>query len=567
MFKRIRAAVRKFFFPPPGSPRWIMILPYAVLGILTLSLLIGGAYAWDYTNSPSFCGTSCHTMPPEYAAYEVSPHARIACVECHIGREFIGNQIFRKAGDVRHIVAMTFKTYEYPIQVKNMRPARETCEKCHSPEKFSDDSLRAISHFHDDEDNTPYSIYLVLKTGGGAKREGLGRGIHWHIVSKVYYYPTDSGEQDIPFVRVVNDDGSTVDYVDVESDFDTATVDQSKLKEMDCITCHNRITHHIYTPEESVDHALALGQISQGIPEIRNKGVDVLRAEYATQADAEAGIAKLASYYKGNYPDFYELNSGKVDDAIQVLQQIFADSVFIDQKVSWDTHPSNIGHIDSPGCFRCHDGKHLDDKQQAIRLECNVCHSIPVVKGADDFVTKVEISTGPEPETHLNPNWISLHNQAFSASCSACHTTDDPGGTSNTSFCSNSACHGNVYTFAGFDAPKLREILKSQLPPPEPAPTAPALTGTGSPTFENYIGPLLAAKCTACHGDLATAGLNMKTFADLMKGSSNGPVVVPGDSANSKLFQVQSAGGHFANLSAEELEIIKQWIDAGAPEK
>jgi hypothetical protein len=504
-------------------------------------------------------------MPPEYAAYQTSPHARIACVECHIGREFIGNQIFRKAGDVKHIVAMTFKTYEYPIQVKNMRPARETCEKCHSPEKFSDDSLRVISHTHDDEDNTPYSIYLVLKTGGGVKREGLGRGIHWHIVSKVYYYPTDSREQNIPFVRVINDDGSMVDYVDVASNFDPSTIDQSKLKEMDCITCHNRITHRIYTPEESVDHALSLGQISQGIPDIRKKGVEVLKAEYATQSDAQAGIAKLASYYKGNYPDFYELNSGKVDGAIQVLQQIYSDSVFIDQKVSWDTHPSNIGHIDSPGCFRCHDGKHLDDKQQAIRLECNLCHSVPIVKGADNFVTKIEISTGAEPESHRNPNWISLHNQAFGSSCTACHTMDDPGGTSNTSFCSNSACHGNVFTFAGFDAPKLREILKSQLPLPEPTAEVPTLSG--APTYENYVKALVTTKCAGCHGDLATAGLNMLTYEGIMKGGSEGPVIIPGDMANSKLVQVQSTGSHFANLTVDELEIIKQWINAGAPEK
>jgi len=563
--KKLRSWLRQFLFPPAGSPRRMLILPYAVLGLLTLGLLVGGAYAWDYTNSPSFCGTSCHTMPPEYAAYQVSPHARIACVECHIGREFIGNQIFRKAGDIRHIIATTFQTYEYPIRIKNMRPAREICEKCHSPEKFSDDSLRVAQHFKDDENNTPYSIYLVLKTGGGAKREGLGRGIHWHIVNKVYYSPADSEEQSIPFVRVVNDDGSTVNYVDVESGINAANIDPSALKEMDCITCHNRITHRIYTPEESIDRALTLGQISSSIPEIREKGVEALRGNYASQTEGQAGIARLASYYEGNYPEFYETNPGKVSDAIKVLQQIYADSVFIDQKVNWDSHPSNTGHIDSPGCFRCHDGKHLDADNQAIRLECNLCHSLPVVAGANDFVTKIEISRGPEPDTHRNPNWISLHNEAFGASCSACHTMADPGGTSNTSFCSNSACHGNVYTFAGFDAPKLREILKDQLPPPEPEPALPTLTG--APTFENYVGPLFAFRCSGCHGDLATAGLNLLTYADAMKGSSNGAVIVSGDSANSRLVQVQSAGNHFANLLQEELEIVKQWIDAGAPEK
>lgn len=565
VIKRFLAKVRNFFFPPHGTPRRMLLLPYSVLGLLTLSLLVGGAYAWDYTNSPSFCGTTCHTMPPEYAAYEVSPHARIACVECHIGREFIGNQIFRKAGDVRHIVATVFQTYEYPIKVKNMRPARETCEKCHSPEKFSDDSLRVISHFKNDENNTAYSIYLVLKTGGGAKREGLGRGIHWHIVNKVYYYPTDSEEQTIPFVRVVNDDGSTVDYVDVESGIDTANVDSSALKQMDCITCHNRITHRIYTPEESLDHALALGQISQSIPEIREKGVEALRGDYISQSQALSGIAGLANYYRSYYPEFYGTNSEMVDEAITVLQQIYNDSVFIDQKVDWDSHPTNVGHIDSPGCFRCHDGKHLNADQQSIRLECNLCHSIPVVAGQQDFVADIEISRGPEPESHLNPNWISLHNQAFGASCAACHTMDDPGGTSNTSFCSNSACHGNVYTYAGFDAPALREILKDQLPAPEPTPEVSTLEG--APTFDNYVGPLLATKCTGCHGDLATAGLNMLTYADLMQGGKDGPVITPGNSADSKLFQIQSAGGHFANLTPDELAIVEQWIDAGAPEK
>jgi hypothetical protein len=122
-----------------------------------------------------------------------------------------------------------------------------------------------------------------------------------------------------------------------------------------------------------------------------------------------------------------------------------------------------------------------------------------------------------------------------------------------------------VYTFAGFDAPGLREILKEQLPPPEP--TAELPTSSDAPTFESYAGPLFAAKCTGCHGELATGGLNMLTYADLMNGSSNGPVVVAGDSTNSVLLQIQSAGGHFANLTEEELQIIKQWIDAGAPEK
>ncbi len=564
MIQRLRTAIRNFFFPPHGSPRWMMVLPYAALGILSLVVLTGGAYTWDYTNSPGFCGTSCHTMPPEYAAYQVSPHARIACVECHIGREFIGNQIFRKAGDIKHVIAITFETYEFPIRIKSMRPAREICEKCHSPEKFSDDSLSVIPHFANDKENTSSSTYVILKTGGGSKREGQGRGIHWHIVNKVEYYSTDELGQEIPYVRVYNDDGSTTDYVDVESGLDPKTIDASQIREMDCITCHNRITHHVYTPEESLDNALALGQISTGIPEIRKKGVETLRVNYQTHAEGEAAITALEKYYQNNYSDYYSNNATKITDAIAVLQKVYADSVFLDQKVDWNTYPTNVGHIDSPGCFRCHDGKHLNEKQEAIRLECNLCHSIPVVAQQQDFVAKIEISRGPEPDSHRNANWISLHNKAFDATCSNCHTTENAGATTNTSFCSNSACHGNVYTYAGFDAPKLREILQTQLPTPAPTAIMPPITG--NPTFDN-IGPLFAAKCTVCHNGVgAPAGLILSTYEDVMKGGKNGPTIVANDSAGSQLVVIQS-GTHFANLSADELTLVKQWIDAGALEK
>jgi hypothetical protein len=332
---------------------------------------------------------------------------------------------------------------------------------------------------------------------------------------------------------------------------------------MDCVTCHNRITHEFPFPAESVDVAMSRGQIDPGIPVIRKRAVEALSVDYPSREQAFAAFDKIEDYYKTT--DYYPGHGQQIRAAIQTLKDIYDRTVFHDQEIDWTTYPNNLGHINSPGCFRCHDGKHLDDNQQAVRLECNLCHSVPVVSKADDFVTSIEISRGPEPESHLNPNWISLHNEAFGASCSACHSMDDPGGTSNTSFCSNSACHGNVYTFAGFDAPKLREILKEQLPPPEPTLEAPELQG--APTFESYVGPLVALKCTGCHGELAAGGLNMLTYTGLMKGGSKGPVVIPGDSANSVLVKIQSAGNHFANLSADELEIVRQWIDAGAPEK
>ena len=147
--------IKRFFFPPAGTSRWVRVLPYAVLGIFTLILLTAAAYAWEYTNSPAFCGTTCHTMPPEYTSFQVSPHAQIACVDCHIGEGFIATRISRKAGDLKHVYKMAFHAYEYPLEAEELRPARETCELCHNPEKFSDDSLREIRHYGNDAANTP----------------------------------------------------------------------------------------------------------------------------------------------------------------------------------------------------------------------------------------------------------------------------------------------------------------------------------------------------------------------------------------------------------------------------
>jgi hypothetical protein len=288
--------------------------------------------------------------------------------------------------------------------------------------------------------------------------------------------------------------------------------------------------------------------------------VEVLSAEYASTQAAMDGIAGLAAYYQGK-----EADAGEVEAAVKALQDAYKASNFVEQKVNWETHPDNLAHKDSPGCFRCHDGKHLNPEQKAIRLECNVCHSIPVVASPFDFTAKIELSRGPEPQSHLNENWITLHNQAIDTTCANCHTTEDPGGTSNTSFCSNSACHGSVWTYAGFDAPALREVLKNQLPPqPTPAP----LPEGGAATYEATIGPLLQSRCAGCHGEGGIKGLNVTTYATLMQGSESGAVVVSNDPQGSRLVQVQSGDlPHFGQFTPDELELLITWINAGAPEQ
>ncbi len=558
--------VNRFFWPPAGSPRWLYVLPYLVLAVLGVMLMVGSIYGWDYSNSPKFCGTTCHTMPPQNVTYKLSPHANVTCEECHMGRAFVGDLFLRKSQGVKELYYTVFSLYKYPIYAEALRPARDTCEQCHKPEAFKDDKLKTITHFQNDPDNTPYSIYLVLKTGGGAKRDGQGKGIHWHIVNKVEYYETDPLGQKIPYVRVVNDDGTTTEYTDVETGFDPKTMDPKKLRTMDCTSCHNRVSHDFKAPTDSMDEAMVKKLIDPSIPEIHAKGVEVLSVAYSTQAEGLQAIAGLENFYKNGYADFYNKNTKLVKDAITQIQTIYTQTVFLDQKVNWETHPNNIGHIESAGCFRCHDGKHLNANNEAIRMECNLCHSIPVVANQQDFVTKIEISRGPEPDSHRNPNWISLHNKAFDQTCAVCHSTQDAGTTKNTSFCSNSACHGSTFTYAGFDAPKLREILQAQLPKPTPTPVAAPAAGN-APASYAAVEAIFTTKCTVCHNATALTGdLDLSSYAAIMKGGKDGPIIIPNDSANSLLIKIQSAQ-HFANLSAEELALVQQWIDAGALEK
>ena len=564
-FRKLGTALHNLFLPPSEAKVWKRVLPYAILGVLTLAVLIGGAYGWQYTNSPGFCGTTCHTMPPEYSAYLASPHARVDCVECHIGRGFIATQITRKAGDLRHVLATVFHNYSYPIYATNMRPARDTCEKCHNPDKFSDDSLVENKTFQNDIDNTSYSIFLSLKTGGGTARQGLGKGIHWHVENKVLFYATDELQQSIPYIRVYNGDGTYKEYTDIASSFNPAGLKETDMKEMDCVTCHNRVTHLVPMPSDQMDAALARGFIDKTIPDIRAKGVEVLSKSYTSQQAGINGIEGLNNYYQAYYQEYYAAHPQAIQSAIAYIQSIFTTSVNLDQRSDWNTHPNNVGHMNFAGCFRCHDGKHMDSQQNGVRLECNLCHTIPVVAGPSNFVTDIEIPRGPEPQSHLNSNWIAMHNQAFNQTCSDCHTTGNPGGTDNSSFCSNSACHGVVWKYAGFDAPALRQTILNSLPP---TPTPSPLNLSGALTYDATIGPLFTSRCGSCHGEDGIQGLNLTTYQTAMQGGVDGPVIVPGDANASLLVQKQSGSTpHFAQFTSEELTLVINWINAGAPEK
>ena len=557
--------LKNLFFPPAEASNWRKVLPFGILGGLTILVLISGTFAWEYTNSNVFCGTVCHTMPPQFSTYLKSSHAGVNCVDCHLGRAPFFTQLVRKVEDgTLTFTSLVTNRFVFPLRAHNMRPANEACETCHYPAKFSWDTLRVIEKYAGDEENSQSSIYLILKTGGGTSREGLGFGIHWHIENPMYFYTVDEAEQIIPYVRVNNSDGTVSEYIDINSDFKQTEEMEAELKTVDCITCHNRTSHQIYQPEQAVDQLLERELISAEIPNIRSNAVAALKWQYVSTEQAAEGITYLATFYQETYPDFYAENASLVESAIERLQETYVISVFPEQGMNWDSHPDNIGHEFSAGCFRCHDGNHINQEGDTIRLECNICHSIPVVSTADEFVTDIEISKGPEPESHFNPNWITLHRDVFDVTCENCHTIEDPGGVSDTSFCSNSACHSNPWVYAGFDAPALRQLLEPQL---EEMTTAAVINLDDQPlTYSGVVGELLAAQCSACHAEGGIQGLNLTSYEELMAGSDSGPVIVPGDPDNSLLItKISGSEPHFGSFSDDELNVISDWISAGAP--
>jgi cytochrome c553 len=565
--------LKNLFFPPQDSKTFIRILPFMIVAFIVVALFAFANFAWEETNKVSFCGLTCHTMPPQYVTHQNSAHTNVTCEDCHMGRGSIYTLIPRK---IRYSwqtgSAMVLNTYEYPIVAKNMQPARDACENCHKPNLFTSDTLRELKVYATDDSNTLTTLFLLVKTGGGSAREGLGSGIHWHLENPVYYYALDKAEQQIPYVVVTHADGSRTEFVDVEAGFDPASIDQAQLEEMDCITCHNRTSHEMLSPDAMMDDLLGRGLVSSTIPGIKRQGVEILSQTYTSYDEANAAITGLVAYYKANQPAFYGTSSELIDQAVAEIQKTYSQNVFIDQKANWSVQPNNLAHKEAPGCFRCHDGKHLTADKQAVRLECNLCHSIPVVAAGNQLVTNIEVSRGIEPASHLDTNWIALHHSKFDTSCQACHTVADPGGVSNTSFCSNSACHASSWDYAGFDAPALREALglgTAAMPTPAseavPTQTAPGATPQAL-SFTANIQPVLA-KCTACHGENGQAGVNLSSYAALMAGGTNGAIVVPGDPSGSLLVSAQSqATPHFMQLTADELQLIIDWIAAGAKE-
>lgn len=329
----------------------------------------------EYMETPQFCGKSCHTMAPEFAAYQNSPHSRVECVECHVAPGASG-WIKSKANGMRQLVETVFQTAPKPVPCalasNRLVPARETCENCHWPQKFDGVKLRVFTKYAEDEANTRSQTVMLMMIGGGAF-SGI-HGAHMAPGVRIRYSTADPARQSIPWVEYRNEvTNETRQYAAADPPGDSPqTLPQY---EMQCVDCHNRPTHAFDLPERAVDKAMETGEIPASLPFIRKKGVELLRVEYSSREDAAKRILPaLASFYRESYPELFAHQAYLVGRTADRLVAIYNRNVFPDLKVTWGTYPNNLGHTDFPGCFRCHDGTHTAGDGKSIASDCNVCH-------------------------------------------------------------------------------------------------------------------------------------------------------------------------------------------------
>jgi nitrate/TMAO reductase-like tetraheme cytochrome c subunit len=370
------------------------------IGVTTLvNIAIGSQLMYravTYMDSVSFCGLTCHrVMQPEYTAYQNSPHSRVDCVACHIGP---GASWFvrSKLSGIGQVFAVTFNTYPRPIPtpVRNLRPARETCEQCHWPQKFEQDRLKIINNYADDESNTLTKTVLLMRISGGGAHPGihtahLGRGVN------ITYNPADESRQTISRVEYHNSvTGRTVVFT--STDAKPESLKGLATREMDCMDCHDRPTHTFQMPNSAVNDALFSGSIPATLPFIKKTAVELLRKEYKSQAEAGLAItAAIADFYQKNHPQVWATRRGDISRAAKGVVAIYDRNVFPQMRVTWGTYPNNIGHMDFPGCFRCHDGSHVSTGGAAIPNDCNTCHiTLAVEEAAPKILTDLGLANG-----------------------------------------------------------------------------------------------------------------------------------------------------------------------------
>ena len=359
-------------------------------------LMAGGARMLKFMDTPEFCGTACHSvMGPEWAVYQASPHARVKCVECHVGSSAEA-MLDAKLNGMWQMISVTFDLYERPIPtpVHGLRPARETCEKCHWPENFYGDRLKRFVHFANDEKSTPIYTTLALKVGSG--KGDRRQEIHWHVASKnaVRYLAADEKREEIRWVEAKQEDGSWKRYNNRALVQNTRKLPAKKMptvRTMDCVDCHNRATHIFEDPTEAVDKRVAQGKIPRSLPFARRQALDALTGSYPRGKELASIERSFRNFYKYDLPEVAKKQGPAIDKSVATLQAIYKRNIHPSMNVRWNVYPDHIGHRRGAGCRRCHNPDMVTESGEAVGHGCTICHSILAYES-------------PTPLEYLEPN-------------------------------------------------------------------------------------------------------------------------------------------------------------------
>ena len=381
---------------------------FAAGGVIFLFMTALGSYqTYHYTESVSFCGQVCHTpMDPEFVTSRNSPHARVECVACHVGSGATA-YLKTKISGMRQLYHVVRNDFERPIHLipGKLRPARETCEQCHWPQKFTGGFERTFRHFLSDEKNTAFTVRLLLNVGGGDPHRGPVGGIHWHMNSadKIEYVAADEQQRVIPLVRHTDSKGAVTEYRNPEFKGDLS---KFPIHTMDCLDCHNRPSHNLLAPNDAVDLSLASGRIDPQLPWVKSKVVSALVQPYATVPEA---MQKIEESLKTAYP-----NEPKVAAVVTEAQAIYRSNFFPEMKSDWKSYPNHLSHKNWDGCFRCHDGKHVtaETKKSIKATDCKSCHLI-LAQGNNEQIGKMNAE---------GFDFFHIDAEYSDFSCTECHT-------------------------------------------------------------------------------------------------------------------------------------------------
>jgi len=377
----------------PRSPQVrrlvIFIAATAFLNIIIASQLSYSAVR--YMETPNFCGTTCHVMKPEFAAYEVAAHSKVECASCHVGAG-ASSFVRSKLNGVRQVVHLMLNTYPRPIPepLDKLRPATETCESCHARRRFFGDRMRDLAGYGIDEQNTVTHTVLMMHLGTGGPHSSGVHGAHLGEGVTLRYYAADEVHQNIPYVEYTAAGKTTVFAAP------GAKAEPDKLRAMQCIDCHNRPAHTFQLPERAVDRAMLFGDISPTLPFAKKQSVEILKQTYSSGEDAAIKIpSAFEDYYRKSYPQIYGERRGEVTSSARAVLAVYQRNVFPEMKITWGTYPNNLGHTDFTGCFRCHDEQHSSPEGKTITQDCSACHNIVA---SDEKNPKVLVDLGLTPE-------------------------------------------------------------------------------------------------------------------------------------------------------------------------